>query len=791
MSIRIITYSLLLLLLYSCNISRHMPAGEKLYGGNEIIIDKAASATAQEAVYAEKKAIAAVAQKENKATLGFPFPAYLYYKLGDPLKDKGFRKWMRRRFAATPITDKTIHTALSAQMLQSTMQQEGYFQTTVSADTIHKKYKAIARYTIHLKPRYYLDTIHFNTDSTQLRQEAARILKMPESNLQTGAPYRLDDFKAERERISYKMKQQGYFYLDAEQFTSIADTFSTKHGVNLVVDLAQPLQEKARQQYYIRDIRIYPNYTLNNLEKNDTTAAQLSPGGLQIFDNKHTFKLDMFDDLITYQPGTLYNIQEMERTFNRLYGAGVFRFVTSAPEAVNKPDPPLLNISYYLTPLSRKAIQFETGGNTKSNNSYGVQLALSWSNRNTFKRGELLYVRLNGGADLQFLGREAKSYNYKGGIETGISFPKFLIPFFQGNFSKAYNMRTIFSTGYDMLIRSSLYNVHAYKLNYSYAWKTNVNTDLTLTPLSINYLQHYNIKEADLLDPANASYKNILNTYLSNELIIGSQFNYTYTNHSEITQRNYFAFSGNLELAGNLLGLIKRAGMDGDSLRKLILKVPFAQYTKADLDFRYYHKVSSHVQWANRLFLGIGLPYGNSGFLPLVKQYFAGGSNGLRAFRPQTIGPGAFHIPDTLDTEMQNFFRNTPQSGDIKVELSTELRFPVLGNLQGAVFIDAGNVWVKKVSFFYDLAEQVIDSTRTSFSNKAFSSTFYKELGVGGGLGLRLNFPFLIIRADLAMPFRKPWLPEGQRWVFDQIALLSPEWRKENLVLNFGIGYPF
>jgi len=791
MRIGIITYSLLLLLLCSCNISRHMPTGERLYGGAKIIIDKTAEVTYQEANYAEKKASIAIVQKENKSTLSFPFPAYMYYKLGDPAKDKGLRKWLRRRFSEPPITGKTINTTSSAQMLQSALHQEGYFQTTVSADTIHKKYKTIAQYTIHLSPRYYLGTISFNKDSTQIRQETDSLLKMPESNLQTGAPYRLDAFKAERERISYKMKQQGYYYLDAAQFTSIADTFSTKHIVNLVVDLTQPLQKKAGQQYYINNIRIFSNYTLNNLEKNDTTSPQLSPGGLQIFDNQHTFKPDMFDDLITYKPGALYNILEMERTFNRLYGATIFKFVTSSPEDINRLDSPLLDINYYLTPLSRKAIQFETGGNTKSNNSYGLQLSLSWNNRNTFKRGELLYVRLNGGADLQFLGREAKSYNYKGGIETGISFPKFLVPFFSGNFPQAYNMRTTFSTGYDMLVRSSLYNIHAYKLNYSYAWKTNLNTDLTLTPLSINYLQHYNIKEADLTDPANVSYKNILTTFLSNEVIIGSQFNYTYTNHSEVTQRNNFAFSGNLELAGNLLGLFKRAGMDGDSLRKLILKVPFAQYAKADLDFRYYHLLSPQVQWASRLLLGIGIPYGNSGFLPLVKQYFAGGSNGLRAFRPQTIGPGEFHIPDTLDTEIQDFFHNTPQSGDIKVELSTELRFPVLGNLQGAVFVDAGNVWVKKVSFIYDLAEKVIDSTRTAFSNKTFSSAFYKELGVDGGLGLRLNFPFLIIRADLAMPFRKPWLPEGQRWVFDQIALLSPEWRKENLVLNFGIGYPF
>ncbi|WP_295123446.1 BamA/TamA family outer membrane protein [uncultured Chitinophaga sp.] len=771
-----------LVMLCACSVQRHMPEGEKLYGGNEIVVLKSRENTAGDVAYVRKRANNLALQRENGTFLTFPLSTYFYYRLGDSAKDNRFRKWLRKSIAEVPLTDKTMKTELHAKLIQSMLQHEGFFNSTVMADTVHRRYKAIERYTIHLTPRHYLAAASFNADSTPVRQALDSLLHTPASQLQTGAPYRLDDFKSERERLSYEMKKKGYYYLEPAQLTSIADTFGGLKKVNLIVDLTQPIPPKVIKPYRISRISIYPDYTVNS----DSASGQ-SSDGIQVYDPKYMFKPDMFKRLISYRPGDLYNIEEQERSFNRLYGTGAFKFVTS--RIID--DSTGLQVRYDLTPLPKQSIQFETGGNTKSNNSYGLQLATSWSNRNTFKRGEVLYLRLEGGADLQYAGKGFVNYNYRAGAETGIAFPRFLIPFVRNEFGKAYNVRTVISTGYDLLIRSSFYNVHAYKLNYNYAWKTNAQTDFSLSPISINYVQNYKVTEEDITNPNNFSYQNLLKAILSNELIIGPQFNYGYNSLTSTFKRQHFAFTGNIETAGNILSLIKRPGSNGDTQRKEVLGVPYSQYAKTDLDFRYYYRIKPRIEWASRVFAGVGIPYRNSTFVPVLKQYQAGGSNGIRAFRQNTLGPGAYHVPDTLPAAVRNFFRNAPQTGDIKLEFNTELRFSATKMLQAAAFIDAGNIWVARNTFVYDLAEAIFDTTRTSFSNKKFSSKFYKELGIGGGLGLRLDFSFIVVRADVAMPFHKPWLPEGERWVFNRIEFLSPEWRRDNLVVNFGIGYPF
>ncbi|MGZ8549358.1 MAG: BamA/TamA family outer membrane protein, partial [Chitinophagaceae bacterium] len=187
-------------------------------------------------------------------------------------------------------------------------------------------------------------------------------------------------------------------------------------------------------------------------------------------------------------------------------------------------------------------------------------------------------------------------------------------------------------------------------------------------------------------------------------------------------------------------------------------------------DIRKYIKISEKAVWANRFIAGLGLPYGNSLQLPYIKQFFVGGTNSIRAFRSRSIGPGSY-----VDTTITTFLPD--QSGDIKFELNTELRAKLFSIVHGAIFIDAGNIW---------LFNEDPDKVGAKFSKK-----FLSELAVGGGLGLRFDVSFLVVRLDLAVPFRKPWLEGKERWVIDQINLRSPEWRKKNIVWNLGIGYPF
>lgn len=225
---------------------------------------------------------------------------------------------------------------------------------------------------------------------------------------------------------------------------------------------------------------------------------------------------------------------------------------------------------------------------------------------------------------------------------------------------------------------------------------------------------------------------------------------------------------GSVDLSGNIAGLITGAKQPRE---KQIMGVPFAQFVKFDIDIHYTRKLPGNFDWANRIQLGIGIPYNNSALLPYAKLYTIGGSSSVRGFRSRSLGPGSYETT----AEDQQFFQLI--GGDFKLLGNTELRIPITAQLGAAVFIDAGNIWTKDTILFGEKAK--------------LSKDFYKEIAVAAGIGLRFDAGILLIRADLGMPLRKPFLPEADRWVLNKIDFGSGAWRRQNLVLNIAIGYPF
>jgi hemolysin activation/secretion protein len=253
------------------------------------------------------------------------------------------------------------------------------------------------------------------------------------------------------------------------------------------------------------------------------------------------------------------------------------------------------------------------------------------------------------------------------------------------------------------------------------------------------------------------------------QFILGTNYNFEYTDQFETDKKNNIYFDGNFDISGNLAGLFM-GKHDADHPAK-IFDVPFSQYVKIYGDFRdYLHLNRKGLTWANRIFAGFGYSYGNSYSIPFVKQFFIGGSNSVRGFRARTLGPGSFHTPET------GFIAN--EAGDIKLEANSELRANLVSILKGAVFVDAGNIWLLRA-----------DSSRAG--GKFYMNSMLSQLAVSAGVGLRFDVSLFVLRFDLAFPLRKPWLPAGERWVFDQVDFGNKQWRKDNLVLNIAIGYPF
>jgi len=239
-----------------------------------------------------------------------------------------------------------------------------------------------------------------------------------------------------------------------------------------------------------------------------------------------------------------------------------------------------------------------------------------------------------------------------------------------------------------------------------------------------------------------------------------------------LPQRNTFYYKGMLDLAGNLTGLISGANVR-DGNQKNIFGVPFSQYVKVENDVRFYHKFTEKTSLATRFIAGVAVPYGNSNFIPFSRQFFVGGSNSIRAFRARTLGPGSYD-PRT-ETNTRALF---DQAGDVKLELNAEYRANLYKFLNVAAFIDAGNIWL-------------LEDPQSERPGGKFSKNFLSETAVGAGLGLRLDFSILILRLDLAMPLRVPYYEKGDRWTFDKINFGSGAWRRDNLILNIAIGYPF
>jgi outer membrane protein assembly factor BamA len=272
----------------------------------------------------------------------------------------------------------------------------------------------------------------------------------------------------------------------------------------------------------------------------------------------------------------------------------------------------------------------------------------------------------------------------------------------------------------------------------------------------------------------------ILKHSIDTQFIIGSNYSYTIDPFINDATGTGFYFNGLADASGNLVGLF--VPKDPATGKKKLLGAPISQYVKGQTDLRYYLQLSKQARLANRFLVGFGYPYGNSRELPYIKQFFVGGNNSIRAFRSRSVGPGTYRPPNA---DSLSFFPD--ESGDIKLELNTELRYAFNNIVRGAIFIDAGNIWL------YNKDTTTVPGHPDELVRPGvqFNSHFLSQLAVGTGIGLRLNFTILLLRLDLGIPLREPWLPKGQRWVINQINFGNRQWRRKNLVLNIAIGYPF
>jgi outer membrane protein insertion porin family len=757
-------------LLAACGATKHLPPGEHLYTGAKIVQVNNQDLSARQKKVIHEDLEDMVRPKPNSRFLGIPFKLGIY-NMFRKAKPNSFFGRLRSQFGEPPVLVSQVDIPNNVKLLQNHMENKGYFQARVSGDTVVKGKRGHASFRVEANRQYTINSVRFPADTFQLGHDI--VADVDKSLLKPKEPYDLDLIKGERNRIDARLKEKGYFFFSPDYLLLQVDSTVGDHKVDMVLIVKKDAPAPSLLAYRINNTYIFANYRLSTANMGTDSASQpnrpdtsistaVDYEGFKIVDRRKRFKPKMWPRIMVFKPGDIYNRTDHNTTLSRLINLNEFRYVKNRFEPVT--DSAKLDAYYYLTPQPKKNIRAEFGLTTKSNNLNGTQINFTFRNRNTFGQAEQLLVSAYIGTETQF-GGTFQGYNtYRTGAEATLSIPRFVVPFFHVNTTSAYVPRTNIQFGYDLLTRMKLYTVNSYRGQLGYSWKRDAQHTFEVNPVSINYTQPLNVTKEYRDSLAKYPY---LQRVIDSQFVLGSNFQFNYNEVANgLIKINSFYLNGLLDLSGNIAGLI--TGATATTRPKRIAGAIFDQYIKMEVDGRYYRKIGLKSSWVNRLNIGYGIPYGNSVQMPYIKQFFVGGNNSLRGFRSRSVGPGTFRQV-TASTFLAD------QTGDIKIEANTEYRPHISGPLYGAVFIDAGNIWLARE-----------DTTRPG---SGFGSGFLNQLAADVGIGIRLDVTIFVIRLDAGFPIRKPW--EQNPWVLNQIKFGDQSWRRSNIIYNLAIGYPF
>lgn len=760
------------LAMYACSTTKHIPEGERLYVEGDVQLQMDSNVNAERKALFEEHLEELLMPKPNKKLFGVRWKLMFWNAAGgyDTTNSNFFKRFLRKR-GEEPVLLSDVNREYNENLLRNRMENLGFFNAEVNSDTTYNGKFGKIIYTGIPGKIYRIDTVIYEIDpNSNLGRD---ILKdKDKSLLKKGSNYNLDVILNERDRIDNELKNKGYYFFNPDNILVEVDSTIGNHKVNMYITIKPETTPEAKEPQKIGNIYIYPNYTLASQGYNrrpNTDMLDLFDDNYYFIDRQNTFRKKVIANHIFFKRGQLYNRGDHNRTINHLVNLNAFKFVKNSFEP--SPDEPnTLDVYYHLTPLPKKSLRLELLAKTASVYN-GSEANVTWSLRNAFRGAETVTLNVFGGYETQTGGNiNLNSSYYRYGAELGITWPRLLSPYNWAP-TRRFIPKTYLKFGYEFLNRRSAYVLNSSSLKYGYVWKENDQKQHDLTLAEIIYVQPRNISEA---------YKAQMDTVQTLKRIVDPQFSFgpnytfTFTNTMDESLKHTFYFKGGTNLSGNVLGLLQGANYD-DNQKKLFGTV-YSQFVKIEADGRHYMKLGRYSQLASRIMLGMSYSYGNSRSLPYLKQFYSGGPNGLRAFRARAVGPGSA-LPENLGKD--NFFAD--QTGDYKLELNTEYRARLVdmgfGVLNWAAFIDAGNIWLQ--------------NTEEDKAGGKLNKDFLTELAVGAGAGLRFDLTFLILRTDFAIPLRLPYYPKGERWVIKNIDFGSSSWRRDNLIFNLAIGYPF
>jgi outer membrane protein insertion porin family len=745
-----------ILIISSCAVKKYVPEDELLFTGSdlEITLDSLTDVRDKAALKLQLESV--LTPQPNTTFLGMRPGLHYHYKVN---KDSaGFiSRFLNRKIGEKPVYLSQVDETATKDLLRNRLENRGFFFSNITSKVQRDEdsKEGNVAYQIKLPNPYRMKTYQVDKDSIPFY--AVLENQIQDSPLKIGSRFDLSALKLERERIDNNLKNKGYYNFNSGFLIFQADTNKYENRkFDLFLKLKQDVPSKAVKPYKIKTVNVYPyNVTKNDSTKLDTVLFE----GKNYMQREEFFRPDRLDPFVLIESGDLYNPQTSKSTSRRLGSIGAYKFVNiEYNEIEDEANDSLhfLEANIYLSPLNKRALRAELQAVTKSNDFTGPTLGLTFSNRNLFKGGETLNLKATGTYEVQVAGNsDAGLTSTEFGLGADLIFPRMLAPInVDSDYFEYAIPKTKASLSGNLLDRSGLYSLLTFSGSFGYIWQANKYVTHELNPVSINYVNLLNTStEFEQIKEDNA----FLESSFEQQFISGLTYSFTYNGMLSQSKKGLFYVNSTLDVAGNSISLLSSENDEGQNE---FLGLEYAQYAKADVDFRFHYLLGKESRIATRFFAGYGLPYGNSDVLPFSKQYFSGGAYSVRAFRTRSLGPGTYTPENTDD---RSFF---DQSGNVRLEANIEYRFPIYSYFKGALFIDAGNVWT---------------TAGNGLEGGEFGSNFYNELGIGAGLGMRVDVQGFVIRFDLAAPWHDPSLEEGSRWNFD-VA---------NPVFNFAIGYPF
>ncbi|GAC1595777.1 MAG: BamA/TamA family outer membrane protein [Hymenobacter sp.] len=751
---------LLLPLLFSaCSGLHYIPDGQRLYTGSKVIIKSPAKLSNQSALQTELLSV--IRPKPNKAILG-QRPKLYFWHLGVG-KKKGFGKFLADKFGEAPVLLKDVKISATEGLITNRLYNNGFFKGTVGHEVKTQGKTAQVDYTATVGPVYTIKEIHFPERDTTV--DTAIRGTQPGTLLKVGDAYSLNTFTAERVRIDNELKNQGYFYFNPDYLLFQVD--STLHNqVNVYLRVKATAPTKATRPYWLDVIKLNTNYVLTDTTRRPPVLYKK----YEYYPDEKVFKAKAITNATFLYPDSLYRRRRRDQTISRLMSLNTFKFVEirlKPAVAGDSAGRARLDADVLMTQLKKNSLRADLQLVSKSNGFTGPGLTVSFRNRSALRGGEQLLLTGVASTETQTgSGRGGLGLtSYELGVNGQLLFPRLVVPdlpLLDVHLPNSdFQPRTTLGAGYRTVTRAGYFREDFFNLNYGYTFKTKITNEQEIRPVDITYVRLGNTTAA--FDALLAS-RRFLKSAFQQQFILASSYRYTYNQQVLEQRRQQIYFSGQVEGSGNVAQAIASTigQAKNDNGKYTVGGQEFSQYTKLDLELREYYRLSQDPAKGNRLVgrlqIGLGYPYGNSDVLPYAKQYGIGGPNSVRAFAARGIGPGTYR-PTTTEESLNQFY---DQVGDFRLEGNLEYRQDLVPYLKGAVFVDAGNIW---------LANK--DEARPG--GEFVASKFLQQLAVGAGVGLRVDVQFFVIRLDYAIPLQAPYGPPA-----------STSGR-----LNLAIGYPF